>query len=453
MNIIGIRREDKNKWERRVPITPAHVEKLVREHALHFLVQPSSIRVFSDADYTAAGATVQEDLSAADVVVAVKEIPIDLLQPRKTYLFFSHTIKGQAYNMPLLRRLMELECQLIDYERIVDDQNRRLIAFGEYAGLAGMLDTLHALGQRLAWEGVATPFSDLQQTYTYGDLASAREAVQKVGERIAAEGLPAQLTPLVIGIAGYGNVSRGAQSMLDLLPIRQINPAELAALVTSGDADPHLIYKIVFKEEDTVTPVDQRKPFDLQEFYQHPDRYRSKFQDYWPHLSVLVNCIYWDTPYPRLVSKEDARDLYQRQPQPRLRVIGDISCDIEGGIELTLKATDLDNPIFVWDPHYPPPTSPRNLGEALPPPPAGGGIEGGKGPVIMAVDNLPCELPVESSTSFGDALALFVPALASCDFNDNFESCTLPSAFKRATILYHGQLTPDYRYLEKAVSL
>ncbi len=435
MNIIGIRREDKNKWERRVPITPAHVEKLVREHDLRFLVQPSSIRAFSDADYVAAGATVQEDLSAADVIVAVKEIPIDLLQQRKTYLFFSHTIKGQAYNMPLLRRLMELECQLIDYERIVDDQNRRPIAFGEYAGLAGMLDTLHALGQRLAWEGIATPFSDLQQTYAYGDLAAAREAVQAVGKRIMVEGLPAQLTPLVIGIAGYGNVSRGAQSMLDLLPIRQINPAELAALTTSGDVDPHLVYKIVFKEEDTVTPVDQRKPFDLQEFYQHPDRYRSKFRDYWPRLSVLVNCIYWDTPYPRLLTKEAARDLYQRQPQPRLRVIGDISCDIEGGIELTFKATDLDNPVFGWDPQ----TDTAQDGVA------------GRGPVIMAVDNLPCELPAESSTAFGDALAPFVPALATCDFDNNFESCTLPPELTRATILYHGQLTPDYHYLKESV--
>jgi len=436
MNTIGIRREDKNEWERRVPLIPAHVETLVRERDLRVLVQPSSIRAFSDADYVAAGALVQEDLSAADVIVAVKEIPVELLQPRKTYLFFSHTIKGQAYNMPLLRRLMELECQLIDYERILDAGNRRLIAFGEYAGLAGMLDTLAALGQRLDWEGVATPFSDLRQTHAYGDLATAREAVQMVGRRIAVEGLPEQLTPLVIGVAGYGNVSRGAQAMLDLLPTREIQPAELAALATGGEADPHLVYKIVFKEEDTVTPIDRRKSFDLQEFFAHPDRYRSRFQDYLPHLSVLVNCIYWDAPYPRLVTKEAARQLYERHLQPRLRVIGDISCDIEGAIELTLKATELDNPTFIWDPQ---------TGEAR------DGVAG-RGPVIMAVDNLPCELPVESSTSFGDALSSFIPALAACDFDDDFESCALPPAFKRATILYHGQLTPAYRYLEKAVA-
>ena len=409
----------------------------MQEYDLRVLVQPSSIRAFSDVDYIAAGATVQEDLSAADVIVAVKEIPIGLLQPHKTYLFFSHTIKGQAYNMPLLRRLMELACQLIDYERILDVENRRLIAFGEYAGLAGMLDTLATLGRRLDWEGIATPFSDLRQTYTYGDLATAREAVRKAGRRITAEGLPDQLTPLVIGIAGYGNVSRGAQAMLDLLPTCEIRPAELAALTTGDATDPHLVYKVIFKEEDTVMPVDQRKPFDLQEFFAHPDRYRSKFQQYLPHLSVLVNCIYWDTPYPRLVTKEAARDLYQRHLQPRLRVIGDISCDIEGAIEPTLKATDLDNPAFVWD---------VQTGAAR------DGVEG-RGPVIMAVDNLPCELPIESSTSFGDALSSFVPALAACDFDDDFESCALPPSFKRATILYHGQLTPDYRYLEKTVNL
>ena len=436
MNIIGIRREDKNKWERRVPLTPAHVEALLEEQDLHFLVQPSPIRALSGEDYTAAGAIVQEDLSAADVIVAIKEVPIDLLQAGKTYLFFSHTIKGQAYNMPLLRRLMELECQLIDYERIVDARNRRLIAFGEYAGMAGMVDTLAALGQRLDWEGIPTPFSDLHQTYAYGDLAVVQEAVSSVGRCIAGEGLPEQLPPLVIGIAGYGNVSRGAQAILDLLPFREISPEELAVLTASDDVDSHHVYKVIFKEEDTVLPVDQRNPFDLQEFFEHPERYRSKFQDYLPHLSVLVNCIYWDTPYPRLVTKEAARDLYRRHLQPRLRVIGDISCDIEGGIEPTLKATDLDNPVFVWDPQ----TDMALDGVA------------GRGPAIMAVDNLPCELPLESSTAFGDALTPFVLALATCDFDNNFESCPLPPELKRATILYHGQLTPAYRYLTASVA-
>lgn len=148
MNTIGIRREDKNEWERRVPLTPAQVARLVQQQ-LPIMVQPSSIRAFADDSYAAAGTIVQEDLAAADIILAIKEIPLELLQPYKTYLFFSHTIKGQAHNMPLLRRLLELNCQLIDYERIVDQQNRRLIFFGEHAGLAGMVETLRTLGQRL----------------------------------------------------------------------------------------------------------------------------------------------------------------------------------------------------------------------------------------------------------------------------------------------------------------
>lgn len=431
-NIIGLRREDKNKWERRVPLTPGHVAKLVQEHGLQIIVQPSALRTFADDDYRAAGAAVQDDLSAAKVILAVKEIPPEQLQAGKTYLFFSHTIKGQAHNMPLLRRLLELGCQLIDYERVVDERNRRLIFFGYHAGLAGMIDTLHTLGQRLAWEGNKTPLANLGLTYQYGDLPAAQQALREIGQKIVEEGLPEELTPFVIGVAGYGNVSRGAQAILELLPNRQISPAQLLALAEGEEVERNVIYKVVFKEEDTVEPVAENQPFNLQEFFQHPDRYRSKFETYLPHLSVLVNCIYWDTPYPRLLTKEAARKLYSGK-QPRLRVIGDISCDIEGGIEPTIQATDLDEPAFVWDPT----TDTAMIGVA------------GHGPTLMAVDNLPCELPVEASTVFGDALLPFLPALAEADFNVDFESCTLPPELKRATIVYQGRLTPEYSYLQK----
>ena len=432
-NLIAIRCEDKNKWERRTPLTPGQVTTLTQQHHLNLLVQPSSIRAFADADYAAAGATVQQALSPAGVVLAIKEIPVELLQPGKTYLFFSHTIKGQPHNMPLLQRLLELGCQLIDYERVVDEQNRRLVLFGEHAGLAGMIDTLQTLGQRLAWAGFTTPLAKLRLTHTYGDLPTAQRAIRDVGRRIVEEGLPLELTPLTIGIAGYGNVSRGAQAILDLLPTRQISPTELLSLADSHDFERNIIYKVVFKEEDTVEALDKDHPFELQEFFQHPERYRSKFEMYLPHLSVLVNCIYWDTPYPRLVTKEAARRLYSSDKPPRLQVIGDISCDIEGAIEPTVKATNLDKPAFVWAPG----TDTAIDGVA------------GAGPVIMAVDNLPCELPIESSTTFGQALLPFIPSLAACDFRADFETCALPPEFKRATIVYNGQLTPEYRYLEK----
>lgn len=432
-NIIGLRREDKNQWERRVPLTPAHVAALTQQRQVNFLVQPSPIRAFRDEAYAEAGATVQEDLTPAQVVLAIKEIPLELLQPGKTYLFFSHTIKGQTHNMPLLRQLLNLGCQLIDYERVVDEQKRRLIFFGQHAGLAGMIDSLRALGQRLAWEGIANPLTSICPTYEYADLPAAQSDLRAIGQHIIEEGLPVELTPLVIGLAGYGNVSQGAQAILDLLPTRQISPAELLSLSKGDDLDRNVIYKVVFREEDTVEPMAEGQPFSLAEFFQHPERYRSKFEQYLPHLSVLVNCIYWDARYPRLLTKAAARQLYGGDSLPKLRVIGDLSCDIEGAIEPTLKATSPDAPTFVWHP----PTDTASDGVA------------GVGPVIMAVDNLPCELPVESSTAFGEALLPFIPALAICDFSADFENCPLPPELKRATLVYHGELTPDYRYLEK----
>ena len=432
-NTLGIRREDKNEWERRAPLTPVQIAGLVQQHDLEILVQPSPIRAFSNVDYEAAGAVIQEDLSPAGVVLAVKEIPVALLEPGKTYLFFSHTIKGQPYNMPLLRRLLELNCQLIDYERVVDAQNRRLIFFGEHAGLAGMIDTLWVLGQRLAGEGLNTPLSSLQPAYKYADLAAAREAIRTAGQRILEDGWPLELPPVIVGVAGYGNVSQGAQEILDLLPTQPVSPADLPALVENDNPYRNRIYKVVFREEDTVEPVDPNRPFQLQAFFEHPERYRTRFESHLPYLTVLVNCTYWNAASPRLVTKEAARRLYSQDAPPRLRVIGDISCDIEGAIEPTVKATSPDQPSFVWDP-----ATDRAID----------GVEG-NGPVIMAVDNLPCELPAESSTAFGEALLPFIPALAACDFSRDFEACDLPSELKRAASVYHGQLTPDYRYLEK----
>lgn len=433
-NLLAIRREDKNEWERRTPLTPAQVGTLIEEHQLQIIVQPSEIRAFADEAYAAVGAKIQEDLSPADVILAIKEIPVDLLQADKTYLFFSHTIKGQPYNMPMLQKLLDLNCQLIDYERVEDEQERRLIFFGEHAGLAGMIDTLHALGQRLDWEGIDTPLADIRSTHEYGDLPAAKQALRQVGQRIIEEGFPLELVPLTIGIAGYGNVSRGAQAILELLPTRQISPAELLTLREQENLDRNIIYKVVFQEKDTVEPIEAGHAFDLQEFFDHPERYRSQFEQYLPHLTGLVNCIYWDTPYPRLLTKEVARQLYRGgEASPKLRVIGDISCDIEGAIELTLKPTSPDSPNFVWDP----------ITET-----ARDGIMG-PGPVIMAVDNLPCELPVEASQSFGEALLPFIPALIACDFSLDFAVCTLPPELKRATIVYHGQLTPEYEYLRE----
>jgi len=425
---IGIRKEDMYVWERRVPLTPQDAKELADNNGLEIVVQSSDKRVFTSEDYRQAGIDVVEDLASCPVIFGIKEIPIPVLEHGKTYVFFSHTIKGQTYNMPMLSRMIELGCTLIDYEKITDENGRRLIFFGNYAGLAGMIETLWAFGKRLAFEGTPNPFEEVERALDYPDLERAKEAIRKVGERIAKEGLPASITPLVVGIAGYGNVSRGAQEILNLLPVEEIAPGELAAKTASNK----VVYKVVFKEDDMVERREGDHPFNLQEYYDHPERYRGVFERYLPHLDILVNCIYWETKYPRLFSKETVRDLY-RESSPRLKVIGDITCDVEGAIECTIKATEPENPVYVYDPVADKATD---------------GIEG-NGPVVMAVDILPAELPREASTFFSGILKGFIPGIAQADFTSDFEACDLPPEITRAMIIYRGELTPDYWYIEK----
>jgi len=429
---IGIRREDKSRWERRVPVTPEDARRLKEEHGIEVWVQPSPIRVFSEEEFTRARATVQEDLSPCPVIFAVKEMPPDFFEPGKTYVFFAHVIKGQPYNMPMLRRMLELGCTLIDYERVTDEKGRRLIFFGRHAGVSGMIENLWALGQRLDWEGIPNPFSQIRHTYEYKDLAEAKEAIVKMGERLKAEGLPESVTPLICGIAGYGNVARGVWEILDLLPVEEIEPKDVASLAEGSDYATDVIYKVVFKEEHTVEPISPGGRFELQDFYDHPEKYRGKFECYVPYLTLIVNCIYWEEKYPRLVTNECLKQLYITG-KPRLRLIGDISCDIEGAIECTVRSTEPDEPVFVYNPF---------TGEAT------DGYEG-EGPVVMAVDILPSELPRDASVDFSEVLRGFIPAIAKADFSVPFERLALPPEIKRAVIAHHGELTPDYRYIEE----
>jgi saccharopine dehydrogenase (NAD+, L-lysine forming) len=434
MNTIGIRREDKDEWEARAPLVPDDVARLVRSDLLRFTVQPSTQRVFPEEAYLRAGAHVEEDLSACDVVLAVKEIPRDFLLPGRTYAFFSHTIKGQPYNMDMLRRLMALRCQLIDFERVTDDRGRRLIYFSRFAGLAGSMDTLWALGRRLQCEGLTpNPFAAVEQTYRYPALSDALAAVREAAERILADGLPAELCPFVVGISGYGNVSLGAQEVVDALGATSVGPAELDGLF-AAPADRHAVYKVVFAEQDMVVRRDAVAPFDLDEYYHHPELYAGKFDAWLPRLAVLLNCVYWEDAYPRLVTKSAVRRLFAGAP-PLLRVIGDISCDIEGSVELTARETHIDDPVYVYDPES------ESIADGV----------AGKGPVVLAVGNLPCELPREASAAFSAALSPFVPALAAADFDAPRELLGLPAELRRALILHHGELTPDYAYMQRFV--
>lgn len=432
-NTLGIVRETKNEWERRVPLTPQDLGKLITELNIDVKIQSSDLRIFSEKKYQSIGAKIDEDISDRDVIIGIKEIKTSDLMSGKVYLYFSHTIKGQAYNMEMLQRLLDLGCTLIDYERMVNEKNQRVIFFSYHAGVAGIIDTFWSYGQRLNWEGIDSPFNMIKQSYHYADQTEAEEDFKRLAEQIKTNGLPEEIIPLVIGITGYGNVARGVQDMLKHLPISEVEPAEVQKIGENHHDHRHTVYTTVFKEEDMVKPLSDNDSFNLQDYYDHPEKYQTDFEKYLPHLSILVNASYWDVPYPRHVTNNSLKKLYSGVEKPSLRVIGDISCDIEGGIECTLKATDPGNPVFVYDPEK------NEIFD---------GIEG-NGPVIMSVDNLPSELPKDASIYFSLVLREYISPLLSADFNQDFTDLQLPDTLKKAVITHKGRLTPDYEYLNE----
>jgi alanine dehydrogenase len=430
--VIGIRYEDKYVMERRVPLVPQHLKGLIKGEGIEVFVETSAKRVFSDEEFEKVGVHVTDDLSSCPVIFGVKEVPIPRLEPEKTYIFFAHVIKGQPHNMDMLRKLMELKCNLIDYERVMDELGHRLIFFGRFAGLAGMINSLWSLGQRLEEFGIITPFLDIAQAHTYHSLDEARKVVSKVGQKILEKGLPPELKPLIIGFSGYGNVSQGAQEIASLLPIKEILPDEMSGLAKHTHLPDNVIYKIVFKEEHIVEPINPEEPFELQDYYQHPEKYRSQFEKYIPNLTMLINGIYWDSRYPRLLTKDYTEKLF-RQGKPKLTVVGDITCDPDGSIELTHKGTEIENPVFIYNPFTRQPSD---------------GFKG-EGLLIMAVDILPSELPRDSSVFFSEVLWRYVAPIAKADYEQPFDKVKLPGPIKKAMILHKGQLTPDYKYIEK----
>ncbi len=433
-NAIGIRLEDKNRWERRTPLVPGDVAGLLGL-GVAVRLQKSPVRAFSEDEYAGAGAEIAESLGGTGIVLGIKEMPEGSFEPGGVYAFFSHTIKGQKHNMGMLRTIMKRKCTLIDYEKITDDAGRRLIFFGNWAGLAGMIDTLWALGRRLLAMGVETPFAAIEQAWKYPDAAAAKEAVSRAGAALRKKGLPKALSPAVFAFLGYGNVSRGAQEIFDLLKCEEIGPPEIGPLARRSKPPVRKVFKAIFKESDLVEPAVPGAKFELGDYFANPGKYRSKFAGHLPDLTAIVNCVYWDARYPRFVTVSDLRRLFEAG-EPRLKVIGDISCDVGGSIEATVKTTTPDNPVFVFNPAD------------------GGATDGveGDGVVILAVDNLPCELPRESSSEFSKALRDFVPALARADFGADFEALNLPEPVKRAVVVHKGELTPAFKYMEKFLS-
>lgn len=426
--IIAIRHEDKYKMERRAALAPMHVKQLV-EQGLEVLVESSKKRVFTDEEYRNAGATISTDISKASLIIGVKEMPIDYFEANKAYVFFSHTIKGQEYNMPLLQNMIDHKINLFEYEKITNEKGQRLVFFGHFAGLAGMINSLWSYGQRLEQLGYSTVFNTLKQSHKYPCLEEAKDNISSIGELIKTQGLSPEVGPLIIGITGYGNVSKGAQEIANLLPSEEISPAELLQKAKENSFQLDRVYLVIFKEANLSTTIDKNAKFELQDYYNHPEKYKNQFEQYIPHLSILMNCMYWDDRYPRIVTKDFLEKLYENEH--RLKVIGDVTCDPNGSIEAThIGATILD-PVFVYNPK----TRKPKMGFK------------GEGLLIMSVEILPAELPRESSEAFGDILVNYVKQLAEADYTASFESLNIAPEFKRALILHNGKLTPDFEYM------
>ncbi|MED6223756.1 hypothetical protein PIB30_077175 [Stylosanthes scabra] len=435
--VVGILAESVNKWERRAPLTPTHCAKLLHGGGgvSRIIVQPSTKRIHHDALYEEVGCEISHDLSQCGLILGIKQPKLEMILPDRAYAFFSHTHKAQKENMPLLDKILTERASLYDYELITGDSGKRLLAFGNFAGRAGMIDFLRGLGQRFLSLGYSTPFLSLGSSYMYPSLAAAKAAVISIGEEIATKGLPLGICPLVFVFTGSGNVSSGAQEIFKLLPHTFVDPSKLSNL-HEADAD-HLhhpskrvfqVYGCVVTAKDIVEPKDPTKVFDKADYYAHPEHYNPIFHEkVAPYSSVIVNCMYWEQRFPRLLSTEQTQDLI-RKGCP-LVGIADITCDIGGSLEFVNRTTSVDSPFFRYDPIQ------NSYHDD--------DLEG-NGLLCLAVDILPTEFAEEASQHFGNILSRFVVNLASTSDITN-----LPTHLSRACIAYRGALTSLFEYIPR----
>ncbi|KAK8503220.1 hypothetical protein V6N13_025979 [Hibiscus sabdariffa] len=434
--VVGILSESVNKWERRVPLTPSHCARLLhsgreKTGVARIIVQPSTKRIHHDSLYEDVGCQISDDLSECGLILGIKQPKLDMILPNRAYAFFSHTHKAQKENMPLLDKILAEGVSLYDYELIVGDHGRRLLAFGKYAGRAGMIDFLRGLGQRYLSLGYSTPFLSLGASYMYPSLAAAKAAVITVGEEIASQGLPSGICPVVFVFTGSGNVSLGAQEIFKLLPHTFVEPSKLPELFGKGrnvtSKRVYQVYGCIVTSRDMVEHKDSSKMFDKADYYAHPEHYNPIFHEkIAPYASVIVNCMYWERRFPRLLSTKQIQEL-KKKGCP-LVGISDITCDIEGSIEFVNQTTSIDSPFFRYDPTT---DSYHNDMD-------------GNGIICSAVDILPTEFAKEASQHFGDILSQFVGSLAATtDFTK------LPAHLKRACISHGGTLTSLYEYIPR----
>ncbi|KAL8492642.1 hypothetical protein ACS0TY_024003 [Phlomoides rotata] len=437
--VVGILSESTNKWERRVPLTPAHCARLLhgKTGVSRIIVQPSAKRIHHDALYEDVGCELSEDLCECGFILGVKQPKLEMILPDRAYAFFSHTHKAQTENMPLLDKVLGERATLFDYELITGENSKRLLAFGKFAGRAGMIDFLGGLGQRFLSLGYSTPFVSLGTSYMYSSLAAAKAAVISVGEEIATMGLPSTICPLVFVFTGTGNVSQGAREIFKLLPHTFVEPSKLPDLFEAARGDTQAgksskkrvfqVYGCVVTSQDIVVHKDPAKVFDKVDYYAHPENYIPVFHEkIAPFASVIVNCMYWETRFPRLLTTTQLQDLIN-QGRPLVGIC-DITCDVGGSIEFVQKTTTIDSPFVRYDPD-------DNLCHH---------DVDGNGVICSAVDILPTEFAREASQHFSDILSEFIGSLAS---STSLE--TLPAHLKRACIVHAGALTSLFEYIPR----
>ncbi|KAJ4792712.1 Lysine ketoglutarate reductase/saccharopine dehydrogenase [Rhynchospora pubera] len=436
--IVGIVAESINIWERRAPLTPSHCGRLLlggkgKSGITRIIVQPSTKRIHHDAQYEDAGCEISDDLSECGLIIGIKQPKIETILPDRAYAFFSHTHKAQQENMPLLDKILDERVSLYDYELIVGEDGKRLLAFGKFAGRAGLIDFLHGLGQRYLNLGYSTPFLSLGASHMYPSLAAAKSAVIAVGEEIATLGLPSGISPIVFVFTGDGNVSQGAQEIFKLLPHTFVGVDQLPELYMGTDKNSKStkrvfqVYGCIITSQDMVAPKDPTKSFSKADYYTHPEHYNPVFHErVAPYASVIVNCMYWEKRFPRLLSTKQLQDLVKRGC-PLLGVC-DITCDIGGSIEFVNKSTSIESPFFRYNPYT------DSYHDDMT----------SDGVICLAVDILPTEFSREASQHFGDILSQFVTSLASAKEIDE-----LPSHLRKACIAHKGALTPLYEYIPR----
>jgi saccharopine dehydrogenase (NAD+, L-lysine-forming) len=396
---IGLLREGKNPPDSRVALTPAQCKWLQKSfEQVQIVVQPSSTRCFSDLEYQRAGVSMQEDLSDCEYIFGIKEVPIDQLIEQKTYLFFSHTKKLQPYNQALFRDVIKKRIRLIDYECLEHEDGQRIIGFGFFAGVVGAHNGMMAYGKR-------TKSFNLGRVYKQ---RSFRELIHSY--------FGLKIPPVKIAVTGSGRVAHGILEVMNLMGIHEVEPSDYLKRQYSYPVYTHLKGADLFQNKLT-------GGYDREEFHAHHERYKTRFKPYAYVTDILMNGIYWEQGMERLFEKEDVSD-----PRFRIVTIADISDDANGSVPINLGDQSIEDPLYGVDRTTFAKTAPY-LPESVD---------------VMAVGNLPNELPRDASRYFGEQLIKYI-------LEDLFKGGS--PLIEKATLTKEGQLSPYYAYMRSYAGL